>query len=183
VNAIGIPKTSFKALDICVIANPIKSADGLSKKRRVTQITEIRKDWDDDPLRENGFVDLMKYDAKTDQLEPTDALINGDSQVLKDIAANSSDVAGNWDAVWDNIMLRAKIKEIILKYHDKEKDDELLEAEFVIKCNDKMHLLISEIKENYGSIDNDKILEEFEHWIDEEINLKKSRNRLDGLLN
>jgi flagellar protein FlaI len=183
VNAIGIPKTSFKALDICVIANPIKSADGLSKKRRVTQITEIRKDWDDDPLRENGFVDLMKYDAKTDQLEPTDALINGDSQVLKDIAANISDFAGNWDAVWDNIMLRAKIKEIILKYHDKEKDDELLEAEFVIKCNDKMHLLISEIKENYGSIDNDKILEEFEHWIDEEINLKKSRNRLDGLLN
>ncbi|MCK5662423.1 MAG: hypothetical protein KAI17_03005, partial [Thiotrichaceae bacterium] len=26
VNAIGIPKTSFKALDICIIANPIKSA-------------------------------------------------------------------------------------------------------------------------------------------------------------
>lgn len=173
VNAIGIPKTSFKALDICVIANPIKSADGLHKMRRVTQITEIRKDWNDDPMRENGFVDLMKYNAETDQLEPTDALINGESQVLKDIAANISDFAGNWDAVWENIVMRSKIKEIILKTYEATKDDELLEAEFVIKCNDKMHLIISDVKDVYGSLDNAKVVQEFQAWIEEEISIKK----------
>ena len=51
---------------------------------------------------------------KTDQLEPTDALINGDSEILKAIAGNVKDWAGNWDAVWDNIMLRGKVKEAIV---------------------------------------------------------------------
>ncbi|PLW80788.1 hypothetical protein C0585_00790 [Candidatus Woesearchaeota archaeon] len=180
VNAIGIPKTSFKALDICVIANPIKSADGLHKKRRVTQITEIRKDWNDDPQREGGFVDLMKYNAETDKLEPTDALINGESQVLKDIAANIADFAGNWDAVWENIVLRSKIKEVLMEAYDKEKDRELLEAEFVIKCNDKMHLLVSEIKETYGSIDNEKIILEFKEWLDQAIAIRKTNKILDN---
>lgn len=175
VNAIGIPKTSFKALDICVIANPIKSADGMHKKRRVTQITEIRKDWNDDPLREGGFVDLMKYNAETDQLEPTDALLNGESQVIKDIAANIADFAGNWDAVWDNILARAKIKEILMKHFEKEKDDELLEAEFVIKCNDRFHMLVDEIKQTYGKIDYKILTEEFENWMVQEIHNKKSK--------
>jgi type IV secretory pathway ATPase VirB11/archaellum biosynthesis ATPase len=61
VNDIGVPKTSFKATDIIIVANPIKSADGLHRYRRVTSVTEIRKTWSDDPLLENGFVDLMKY--------------------------------------------------------------------------------------------------------------------------
>src|SRR3989344_4446896 len=79
VNDLKVPKTSFKATDIIIVANPVKSPDGLHKWRRVTQITEVRKHWEEDPLRERGFVDLMKYNAKTDELEPTPDLINGDS--------------------------------------------------------------------------------------------------------
>jgi type IV secretory pathway ATPase VirB11/archaellum biosynthesis ATPase len=45
VNDLNVPRTSFKATDIIVVANPVKSADGLHKYRRVTQITEVRKDW------------------------------------------------------------------------------------------------------------------------------------------
>ncbi|MBR9676286.1 type II/IV secretion system ATPase subunit [Candidatus Woesearchaeota archaeon] len=174
VNAIGIPKTSFKALDICIIVNPIKSADGLHSIRRVTSITEVRKDWEEDPLREGGFVDLMKYDVKKDRLEPTDALLNGESDVLKNVAANISDFAGNWDAVWQNIILRSKIKETLINYYEKEKDGELLEAEFVIKCNDKMHLIIDEVKNVYGKIDEKRVLDDFVNWIEEEIALRKT---------
>src|SRR3989344_8504953 len=77
VNDIGVPKTSFKATDLIIVATPIKTAGGMKKTRRVTQITEVRKHWTDDPLLENGFVDLMKYNSKTDMLEPTSDLING----------------------------------------------------------------------------------------------------------
>jgi len=41
-------------------------------------------------------------------------LINGDSQILKDIASNVKGWAGNWDAIYDNILLRAKIKQEIV---------------------------------------------------------------------
>ena len=116
VNDLKVPKTSFKATDLIVIANPIRSADGLSSKRRIVQITEIRKEWEEDPLREQGFVDLMKYDAKTDMLQPTDELINGDTFILKAIGAQIREWAGNWDAIWENIELRAKIKETMVNY-------------------------------------------------------------------
>lgn len=164
VNAIGIPATSFKALDLVVIANPIKSADGLHKYRRVTQITEVRKDWTSDPHKEGGFVDLMKYDAKTDMLQPTGNLIDGDSEIIKSIAANIPDFVGNWDAVWENIELRAKFKQAIVDYADKYKDKDALEAPFVIKCNDAFHLANEVVKNKVGSLDSKEIYQEWESW-------------------
>src|SRR3989344_1502202 len=61
VNDIGIPKTSFKATDVIIITAPITTPGGLGSKRRVISITEVRKFWEDDPLREKAFVDLMVY--------------------------------------------------------------------------------------------------------------------------
>lgn len=169
VNDIGVPKTSFKATDVIIVANPVKSADGLHKERRITQITEVRKTWEEDPLRENGFVDLMKYNAKTDQLEVTDALINGDSEVLKTIAGNIKEFAGNWDAVRDNIELRAKVRQTLVDYATKEGKDDLLEAPFVIKANDMFHLLTERIKQDVGFIDSKRIFYEWEEWMKKEV--------------
>ncbi|MBI5803581.1 type II/IV secretion system ATPase subunit, partial [Candidatus Pacearchaeota archaeon] len=100
VNDLEVPATSFKATDIIAIANPIKSSDGLHSWKRLVQITEVRKHWKKDPNEEKGFVDLMKYNVEKDILEPSDDLINGDSEVIKDIASNIKGWAGNWDAVW-----------------------------------------------------------------------------------
>jgi len=72
VNDLGVPVTSFKATDLIVVANPIKSPDGLHSWRRVLQITEVRKHWKNDPLSEGGFVDLMKYDVEEDMLKPSE---------------------------------------------------------------------------------------------------------------
>jgi len=165
VNDIGVPKTSFKATDICIIANPIKSADGIHKFRRITQITEVRKEWTDDPLAEGGFVDLMKYNAQTDELEPTSELLNGDSDILKLIAGNVKEYAGDWDAVWNNILMRAKMKEAQVNIAKELGRDELLEAEFTIKCNDAFHGITETVRSETGKIDLEKIYFRWEDWL------------------
>jgi archaeal flagellar protein FlaI len=165
VNDLKVPKTSFKATDIIIVSNPIKSPDGLHRWRRVTQITEVRKEWEDDPLREKGFVDLMRYNSKTDELEPTDELINGDSDILKAIAGNVKEWAGSWDAVWENIMLRAKIKEAIVKAAKETKNMDLLEADFVIEANDQFHKISEKVRAKVGKLDSERIFFEWSDWL------------------
>jgi archaeal flagellar protein FlaI len=168
VNDLGVPRTSFKATDIIVVTNPIKSPDGLHKWRRVTQITEVRKEWQDDPLREKGFVDLMRYNAKTDELEPTDELINGDSDILKGIAGNVKEWAGSWDAVWDNIMLRSNAKEALVKTADSNNAPEMLEAEFVIVANDRFHKISEKVRSKLGRLESERIFFEWSEWLKKE---------------
>ena len=165
VNDLQVPRTSFKATDIVVVANPIKSADGLHRWRRVTQITEVRKHWEQDPLVEKGFVDLMKYDSKKDELQTSEDLINGDSEILKAIAGNVKEWAGNWDAVWDNILLRAKVKETLVDFANKTNNLSLLEADFVIQSNDQFHKISERIREEIGSLDSKRIFFDWNEWL------------------
>lgn len=175
VNDIGVPKTSFKATDIIIVASPIKSADGLHKYRRVTQITEVQKTWENDPLLEKGFLDLMKYDAKTDELVPTNDLINGESEVLKTIAGKIADYAGNWDAVWQDIITRGKYREAIVKKANELNDPDMLEAPFVIYCNDMYHIFNEKVKKKTGKLDHKRIYQEWEIWFDQESKKRKLR--------
>jgi len=169
VNDIGVPKTSFKATDLIIVANPVRSPDGIHRQRRVTQITEVRKHWENDPMLEGGFVDLMKYEPKSDELQITDDLLNGESDVLKAIAGNIAEFAGNWEALWENIELRANIKQMQLDYVMKNGDLELLEAPFTIRCNDMFHLLSDKVKREVGSMDSKRIQMEWEMWIKREL--------------
>ncbi len=173
VNDIGVPRTSFKATDIIIIASPIKSADGLHKYRRITEITEVRKTWEQDPLLEGGFVDLMKYNVTKDELEVTDDLKNGNSEILKTIAEKIKDFSGNWDLLWENIVLRGDLKAYLVELSDKLKDPELLEAEFVIKCNDMFHNITDKVREERGFLDHKRIKEEWIDWVNREVRLRK----------
>jgi flagellar protein FlaI len=173
VNDLKVPKTSFKATDVIIVANPVKSADGMHRWRRVTQITEVRKHWENDPLMENGFVDLMKYDGKKDVLEPTNDLINGEIEVLKNVAGNVKEWAGNWNAVWDNILLRAKTKETLVNYANTLKNPAMLEAPFVIRSNDEFHMICDKIKTEVGTLDSKRIYAGWQDWLRREI--KKER--------
>lgn len=172
VNDLGVPRTSFKATDIIVVANPIRSPDGLHRWKRVTQITEVRKHWERDPLLENGFTDLMKYDSVSDQLQPTDSLINGESDVLKAVATNVKEWAGKWDAVWDNIILRTKTKETLVNYSAKANMPEILEAQFVILANDSLHKISDKVMEETGALDSKKIFFEWDEWLKSSIKKK-----------
>jgi archaeal flagellar protein FlaI len=169
VNDLKVPKTSFKATDVIVVANPVRSADGMHRWRRVTQITEVRKHWENDPLMEGGFVDMMRYEAKSDTLEATGDLINGEIEVLKSIAGNVKEWAGNWNAVWDNILLRAKMKEAVVAYSKKYNNPSFLEAPFVIKANDEFHMLSDKVKEEVGVLDSKQIYAEWIEWMNREV--------------
>ncbi len=169
VNDLGIPKTSFKATDIILVANPITTADGLKKSKRLIQITEVRKHWENDPLAEKGFVDLMKYNSKTDMIEVTNDLLQGESEVLKSIASNVREWAGNWDAIWENIVLRAKVKEALVQYADRLKKDSLLEAKFIVQSNDWFHRISEQVREETGSLDSKRIFFSWQEWLKREI--------------
>ena len=168
VNDLGVPRTSFKATDIIVIVNPIKTPDGLHKIRRVLSITEVRKHWEDDPLKEGAFIELMKYNPITDELEPTDNLINGDSEIIKEIASTVKEWAGNWDAVWENVQLRADLKERLVEYSKKIKKPELLEADFVVLANDAFHKISDAVLEKEGNLDSKKLLFRWNEWLKKE---------------
>lgn len=165
VNDLGVPRTSFKATDVIVVANPVRSPDGLHRWKRITQVTEVRKHWEQDPLAENGFVDLLTYDSRTDQLQPSKDLLAGDSDVIKSVASGVREWAGNWNAVWDNIQLRADTKDILVKTAEKLKRPELLEAEFVVLANDAFHRVSESVREEHGELDSKRILTEWKEWL------------------
>ncbi|MBI4144958.1 type II/IV secretion system ATPase subunit [Candidatus Woesearchaeota archaeon] len=169
VNDLGVPRTSFKATDIIVVANPVRSPDGLHRFRRVTQITEVRKHWEEDPLREGGFVDLFKYDPVTDVLQPTSDLLNGDSEILKSIAGNVREWAGNWDAVWDNINLRARVKQAIVDTSKRLNRPDILEAPFNIASNDSFHRISEQVREDLGKLDSEQIFFAWNEWFQREL--------------
>ena len=175
VNDIGVPKTSFKAIDIIVTTNPVIS--GLKKYKRILSITEVRKLWDEDPLREGAFVDLMVYNPRTDQLEMTDNLINGDSEIIKRMAGKVKEFAGDWDSVWNNIQLRADCKQAVADIVEEVNDPSFLEADFVVIANDMFHLFSEKILEKTGSLDSEKILFEFKEWLRKEVRLRETSKR------
>jgi archaeal flagellar protein FlaI len=166
VNDIGVPKTSFKAIDIIVTTNPVVS--GLKKYKRILRITEVRKLWDEDPLKEGAFVDLMVYNPKTDQLEITDDLMNGNSEILKRMAGKVKEFSGEWDAVWENIELRANCKQAIVDMSEELNNPQLLEAEFVVEANDLFHLISDKVKDKEGKITPERVLFEFKEWLRKE---------------
>ncbi len=168
VNDLGVPRTSFKATDLIISVNKIKSIDRLSEKRRVLNITEVRKDWTEDPKYENGFVELVKYDINSDSLTPTADLLEGNSYVVKEIASQVEGWAGNWDAVLDNITARAEILRMISDYADKTGDRAVLEAKFTSMAIDQYYDIINKLKQDSGQPpDSGKIIKAFDLWLKE----------------
>ena len=117
---------------------------------------------------ERGFVDLVKYDVEEDKLKPTEDLINGDSEMIKSIAANVKGWAGNWDSVWDNILLRQKIKEELVDYAGKVKRPELLEAEFTVLSNNAFHQISGDVRKEVGLPVSERVFPEWKNWLEKE---------------
>lgn len=173
VNDLEVPPTSFKATDIIVICNMLRSPDGLHNFRRVVAVTEVRKHWKDDPVRENGFVNLMEYSARDDELKPTSTFLNGESMVLNDIAKKVREWSGNWAAIWENIELRSKVKKAITDIALKTGKLELMEAPFVVMSNEKFHIISDEVKREVGSIDTDMVYEKWNNWLKEIMKMER----------
>ncbi len=164
VNDLGVPETSFKATDLIIVANPVRTPDGLHNKKRVVSITEVRKHWKEDPMEEKGFVDLLNYNVEKDSLEPTAELMNGDSEIIKSIAGSVKGWAGNWDAVFDNIILRGKIKQEIVDLAEKLNKPALLEAKFNVLSNNAFHRISDEISGEFGLPISEQVFPRWQQW-------------------
>jgi len=173
VNDLEVPMTSFKATDLIAVANPIKSADGMHAWKRLLQFSEVRKHWKQDPLLEKGFVDLMRYNVEKDELEPTEDLINGESEVIKDIASNVKGWAGNWDAVYDNILLRAKIKKELVDVANKIGNLGFLESDFNTLTNHAFHEISDNVTKEIGLPTSERVFPEWQKWLNQEVKKRK----------
>ena len=117
----------------------------------------------------------MKYDSKKDRLEPTDRFLNGESLILNGIADRVKDWKNNWDAVWDNIQLRANIKDALVKYAKESNDLGILEAEFTVESNSRFHIISEDVKNHYGALDSERIFAVWDAWVKQKI---KDRQRM-----
>ncbi len=169
VNDLEVPGTSFKATDLVLVANPVKTPDGLHSMKRVVSLTEVRKHWTKDPMQEGGFVELLKYNVEKDEIEPTEELINGDSEIIKSIAGNVKGWAGDWDAVYDNIILRGKIKQELVDVAHKSKMPELIEAKFNAFSSDAFHRISAEITKEVGLPVSERVFPEWRRWLMEKV--------------
>jgi type IV secretory pathway ATPase VirB11/archaellum biosynthesis ATPase len=175
VNDLGVPPTSFKATDIIPICKSLRSSDGLHRFRRMTEITEVRKKWDVDPVKEGGFMNLMEYSGKEDTLKPTDTLVNGESEVLNRIASHVKEWSGNWEVVWENINMRAKMKKVLVDLAEQTGNANLLEAEWVVRSNIKFHLIEEDVRKEIGYGSPSRVYEEWLKWLKTDV--KKSSLR------
>ncbi len=110
VNDLGIPPTSFKATDI-VISCSYLNIDG-KRERRLTGITEIKKDWIKNPSKEKGFYDLFTYNPKRKKYKKGDL---SKSQLIKKIAYKR---AMSMKEIEKELKERKKIIDLIMKNID-----------------------------------------------------------------
>jgi type IV secretory pathway ATPase VirB11/archaellum biosynthesis ATPase len=169
VNDLEVPPTSFKATDIIVVANPVKTPDGMHSLKRVICVTEVRKHWTQDPMQEGGFVDLLRYNVENDELEPTPELINGESEIIKSIAGTVKGWAGNWNAVYDNIILRGRIKQEIVNAAIKYKNPMIMEAGFNTLANNAFHAISDKVRQIEGLPTGDIVFNEWKNWLVEKL--------------
>jgi archaeal flagellar protein FlaI len=157
---IGVPPTSFKAVDGVVIAAPIRSEGGVERKRRVIQISEITKTgWMTDPDPDKVFQDIMLYDTAQDNLNATDLLDMGQSQLIGGIARKWGITV---EKALQNIQLRTEIKQTLVA-HSKDRK-ELLEATAVRDANNAFWMFIEEGKRRDQNVDYSEVRRKWMNW-------------------
>ena len=83
----------------------------------------------------------------------------------RSIAGQVKGWAGNWDAVYDNIILRGKIKQEIVETARKLKMPELMEAKFNSLTNDAFHRISDEITKEIGLPESERVFPEWRTWV------------------
>lgn len=165
VNDLGVPTTSFKATDLVVVNAPIRFSGSLRRHRRTVSITEVRKHWKSDPLEEGGFLDLMRYNAKKDEL-----LLLEDQIKESDLFSKIMELRGmGYEEIWAEIKARAFTKQYLVDLKREHDVPELLEAKYTVPAHNKFLLLKEESIEKHGSVDYKWVLDEWKTWVNESL--------------
>ncbi|MEM4367294.1 MAG: type II/IV secretion system ATPase subunit [Candidatus Anstonellales archaeon] len=161
VNELGVKPTSFKATDVIIITRPIKTF-GLKKKRVVYSVVEVKKDWKDDPLGEDAFVELFRYEPSSDSLVATKHFDNADTPMLKSIRSSVKE----WkdaDQFSSHLKARASIKEEIIKKIPS--FPEVGEASFIVEANNAYYQISSQLYAENGYPDSRELYKRFVLWL------------------
>ncbi|MFH0986846.1 MAG: type II/IV secretion system ATPase subunit [Candidatus Micrarchaeota archaeon] len=160
VNDLGVPSTSFKAADIVISLASIRKSDELKRYRRLISITEVRKDWKEDPARENGFKDLAVYEerANTWKIDLKDSEII--DQITKLKAMTSADAK-------KNIECRGQIIKELVEASEKTGRPELLEIKTIQEMNNHYLILIGKYAAEGRKANYQTVLRDMQKWIKE----------------
>lgn len=158
---LGIPPSSFKATDAIAVAAPIRSKGGVRRVRRLTQISEVGETWEENPLAEGGFTDLVFYNAEEDDLGYSPALEEGGSPLLESIARRWS---MGVDELLENLEVRSKIQETLVETASSLEKPELFGPEFVVNSNLTFHRLLEEELRD-GEVDYSRLFSRWRSWL------------------
>ncbi len=162
VNDLGVPTTSFKATDMIVVAAPIRFKGSLKRQRRLVEITEVKKDWNEDPGRENGFLQWASFDANKDNIDLFKDEIKN-SEWVKKIMRNRG---VSYEDIWHEIVTRAASKQYLVEVKNKHNIPRILEAENSIRAHTRLMLLAEKQREEAGKVDHKQLLSDWQEWID-----------------
>jgi type IV secretory pathway ATPase VirB11/archaellum biosynthesis ATPase len=165
VNDLEVPTTSFKATDLVVVARPIRFKGSSSRHRRVVEITEIKKYWNEDPEREGGLLNLMQYDASKDSLDLLEDNLK-DSDLFKKIQKISGLTISE---IWADIRCRAAAKLFLVEKKAELSLPHLLESENTVRCNSKLLVMKEVAIQTEGKVNYDNLLAEWKKWVVSEI--------------
>ena len=151
----NIPAKSFSATDVVIIANFIRPKGTHKMKRRVTQVAELDKASGD-----GTFYNLFEFDEKKDELKETD-IFHQNSQAIARIAASWG---MSMEEAIQNIIARATIRKLAVDIARKNKNRELLSANWVQKINSKFWELVDRQYSISGTINYKELIETFTNW-------------------
>ena len=92
---------------------------------------------------------------------------------VKNIAAGVKGWVGNWDAVYDNILLRGMVKQEIVDIAEKLKKPEILEAGFNSLSNNMFHQFSQEVSEEVGLPVSEKVFPKWQEWLKKAVKGRK----------
>jgi archaeal flagellar protein FlaI len=168
VNDLGVPKGSFKATDIIIIQNQIKDPSGIGRKRRILQVTEVLKEWEDKP----EFQDLFLYNPEKDDLEATDVLLKGKSVTLQHILKRTEGYK-DYNDLLNDMMLRAWAKQKHIELSKGNMD--VLEAQYASKLNTLFMQLMGATQPLKSKENEDQFKQQFEKGLKEILSIGQNK--------
>src|SRR3989339_217379 len=168
-------RTSLRLGDSCLIIGEVRSSEAkaLYEAMRVGALANVVAGTIHGASAYGVFDRVVNdLEVPATSFKATDILINGDSEIIKDIASNVKGWAGNWDAVYDNILLRAKIKNEVVRMSQLTGNNELLEAEFNTLSNHAFHKISDEVHQEIGLPVSERVFPEWQKWLNNKIKKK-----------
>ncbi len=144
VHDMGINPKSFNATDIVIVCGLTRPGGTQKERRRVVQIAEVVKE-------DGGSRDLMLFE------ESEDRLVSGEID-----SDRVSRIAKSWgvgiEEVRENIKVRSRVREVMVRTALEMKKLDLLEAPWVIRSNNKLRQLAE------SNADLRKVQGDWEEW-------------------